>query len=258
MPRQALVLPVPPEAEKRLAAPGSTGASLDAPVAGAASAGKVRETPAPEAPSQVAAAGKPEVESGGVVAKPAAKGQGGTALTSEELAVVRELQGIDTAVRAHEAAHMAAGAGLASGASFSYVQGPDGRSYAVGGEVGIDTSGESTPEATITKMQQVRAAALAPANPSPQDRLVAAQASGAIIMAQAELQQIAMDKASVARESSGAVAVVEASGFSAQQERAPVPGIATFPGARAAADYAAAGQNRSAAGRQGNGLHLIA
>jgi hypothetical protein len=202
---------------------------------------------AQEAAAQVPASGKPErAGDATTTAGSVAKGQNDTALTSEELGIVLELQGIDTAVRAHEAAHMAAGAGLASGASFSYVQGPDGRGYAVGGEVGIDTSSESTPEATIAKMQQVRAAA---------------QASGAIILAQAELQQIAIDKASATRATDETTAV-EPNTPPARQAQEPIPalpGSETFPQAHAAANYAAAGQLRTgaAASRQGNGLNLI-
>jgi hypothetical protein len=48
----------------------------------------------------------------------------------------------------------------------------------VGGEVGIDTSRvPDDPEATIRKAQVVRRAALAPAEPSPRDRQVAAEAT---------------------------------------------------------------------------------
>jgi hypothetical protein len=73
---------------------------------------------------------------------------------------------------------MAAGAGVVmGGASYQYQRGPDGKMYAVGGEVKIDTSRERDPQDTIRKMQQVKRAALAPAQPSGQDRSVAAQAS---------------------------------------------------------------------------------
>lgn len=72
---------------------------------------------------------------------------------------------------------MAAGAGLITrGASFTYETGPDGKRYAVGGEVGIDVSGGRTPEETLAKAERIRAAALAPAEPSAQDRQVAAEA----------------------------------------------------------------------------------
>jgi hypothetical protein len=98
-------------------------------------------------------------------------------LTESEKQQVQKLKQRDQEVRAHERAHMAAGAGLVQGgASFSMQRGPDGRMYAVGGEVKIDTSAENDPDATIRKMQQVKRAALAPAEPSGTDRAVAAQA----------------------------------------------------------------------------------
>ena len=65
------------------------------------------------------------------------------------------LQQRDQEVRTHERAHLAAAGGLAvSGASFSYVTGPDGKRYANGGEVGISVGTEATPEATIQKMRR--------------------------------------------------------------------------------------------------------
>jgi hypothetical protein len=83
-----------------------------------------------------------------------------------------ELQNRDREVRNHEQAHIAASGGLSrGGASFSYQRGSDGKLYAVGGEVSIDTSPvPDNPQATIQKAQQIRAAALAPADPSAQDR----------------------------------------------------------------------------------------
>ena len=90
-----------------------------------------------------------------------------------------ELRRRDREVRAHEQAHKAAaGAHARGGPSYEYELGPDHRRYAVGGEVAIDVSEVSgDDQATITKMQQVRRAALAPANPSAADRQIAAQAS---------------------------------------------------------------------------------
>jgi hypothetical protein len=99
-------------------------------------------------------------------------------LSDREKQIVEELRRRDEAVRRHEQAHIAAGGSLVRGAAnYSYQIGPDGKQYAVGGEVQIDISPEDTPEATIRKMQQVQRAALAPSDPSPQDRAVAAMAS---------------------------------------------------------------------------------
>lgn len=107
----------------------------------------------------------------------------------EEQRMLQQLQARDREVRAHELAHVAAGAGLVrSGAAYSYQRGPDGRFYAVGGEVSIDTAAvPGDPAATERKAEQIMRAALAPAEPSGQDRAVAAQA--ARMAAEARLQQ---------------------------------------------------------------------
>lgn len=104
--------------------------------------------------------------------------------------VVDELKKIDRAVRSHEQAHLAAAGGLAlGGPTFTLQYGPDGQAYAVAGEVRIDTSPGRTPEETISKAKQIRAAALAPTDPSSQDRAVAAAASQLEAQAQQELAQ---------------------------------------------------------------------
>ena len=106
----------------------------------------------------------------------------------EQQREVNELKKTDRQVKAHEQAHMAAGAGLVmGGANYQYQRGPDGKMYAVGGEVKIDTSREKDPKETVTKMQQVKRAALAPSQPSSQDRSVAARASQIEAEARAEL-----------------------------------------------------------------------
>ncbi len=122
----------------------------------------------------------------------ARRGIDGEALSPPELAEISLLEKTDTAVRAHEQAHLAVAGSLArGGADFDYKTGPDGRRYAVGGEVAIDTSRGDSPEKTLAKMRTVRAAALAPADPSPQDRKVAAQATVAMTEA---VQEIRLDK----------------------------------------------------------------
>ncbi|MEM7577628.1 MAG: putative metalloprotease CJM1_0395 family protein, partial [Planctomycetota bacterium] len=116
----------------------------------------------------------------------------------------------DREVRTHEMAHKnAAGQHATSGPTYSYQTGPDGQKYAVGGSVGIDLSPEDTPEATIKKMEVVRRAALAPAEPSSQDRKVAAQASQIAAQARQEKQQVEADQESEAArlESTESVAV---------------------------------------------------
>ena len=109
-------------------------------------------------------------------------------LSDEEQAQVKELKERDAEVRAHEAAHAATGGSFAGSPSYEYQVGPDGKRYAIGGEVKIDTAPiEGDPQATIQKLQQVQAAALAPAEPSDQDRKVAQAAAAALREAQSEL-----------------------------------------------------------------------
>lgn len=98
--------------------------------------------------------------------------------TPEEKARIEKLKARDQEVRTHEQAHMRAAGALASGGpNYTFETGPDKKQYAVDGDVQIDTSKvPNDPEKTIAKAQQIQKAALAPADPSPQDRKVAAQA----------------------------------------------------------------------------------
>jgi len=124
-------------------------------------------------------------------AKPDSESTSGVKLSEEEQQVVDKLKARDREVRAHEAAHKAVGGRHAGAISYSYQAGPDGQKYAVGGEVSIDVSPESDPDATIQKMSAVIAAALAPAEPSGQDRAVAqaAQATRSQAIADASAER---------------------------------------------------------------------
>ncbi len=114
-------------------------------------------------------------------------------LDQSERQEVQRLQKSDSEVRAHEAAHQAAAGALGGGASFTYQSGPDGRPYAVGGEVPIRVAPGRTPEETIENARQVRAAALAPADPSAQDLAVAASAAQMEAAARAQQARQAAD-----------------------------------------------------------------
>jgi len=143
--------------------------------AGAAQAGAEAGGTAPSAPAESEAEGEET---------------GADGLTEEERAEVQQLQQRDAEVRRHEQAHQAAGGPYTGAAVYQYTRGPDSRLYAVSGEVRIDSSVvPGDPEATIAKMRVVRRAALAPAEPSPQDLRVAAQAQQKLTQAQAELRQ---------------------------------------------------------------------
>lgn len=133
------------------------------------------------------------------------RGIDGEPLSDEELAMVEQMAERDREVRAHEQAHKAVGGQYAGAISYDYEQGPDGKKYAVGGEVQIDISEvDGDPEATIRKMQQVRRAALAPAEPSPQDRQVAAEASQLEADARSELRELRSEEREARLDASGA------------------------------------------------------
>ena len=113
-----------------------------------------------------------------------------TELSAEEQSAVRDLKARDSEVRAHEAAHLSAAGSLATGgASYDYQRGPDGASYAVGGEVGIRVGGGSTPEERMSNAARAQRAANAPAKPSGADRSIAASASQMIASARAEIAE---------------------------------------------------------------------
>ncbi|MCW1360998.1 putative metalloprotease CJM1_0395 family protein [Campylobacter sp. US33a] len=119
----------------------------------------------------------------------------GVELDAKQLQQLRELQSIDRNVKAHEAAHQAAGGGLAGAASFTYTRGPDNQMYAVAGEVPIKMQKGRTPEETIANARQIIAAAMAPADPSPQDYKVAANAVKMEFEARAEAMKIKAEEA---------------------------------------------------------------
>ncbi|QKE64788.1 hypothetical protein HNE05_16000 [Aquipseudomonas campi] len=119
----------------------------------------------------------------------------------QQQAQVTELASRDREVRAHEQAHAAVGGTYAGAPSYSYKRGPDGKSYVVSGEVSIDVSPiPNDPQATLRKMEVVQRAALAPAEPSSQDRRVAAQAQAMAAQARTDLAQQQREEAVAASE----------------------------------------------------------
>lgn len=109
---------------------------------------------------------------------------------SQEAQEIRELQLRDREVRAHEAAHAAAGGAYAGSPTYTFKRGADGHSYAVGGSVSIDISPvKGDPQATLQKAEQVRSAALAPAQPSAQDLKIAQKAQMMASEARIEMVQ---------------------------------------------------------------------
>jgi hypothetical protein len=111
-------------------------------------------------------------------------------LSDEEKQEVTKLKARDSEVRTHEQAHVsAAGSLFRGGPYYDFKTGPDGQEYAVAGRVNIDTSEGRTPEETLQRAQQIRRAALAPAEPSTTDQRVAAKAASMESKARQELAQ---------------------------------------------------------------------
>jgi hypothetical protein len=105
-----------------------------------------------------------------------------------EAAQIAQLNKRDAEVKSHEQAHSSVGGSHAQSPSFSYEKGPDGRRYAVDGEVQIDVSvvnGDA--QATLNKMMKVYSAAMAPVQPSMADIRVAADALQKMNAAREEL-----------------------------------------------------------------------
>ena len=123
----------------------------------------------------------------------------GEPLTEEEQAELQDMKSRDEEVRVHEQAHQSAGGQYASAPHYEYENGPDGKRYVTDGSVNIDVGEESDPQATIDKMQVVKRAALAPAQPSAQDRRVYAEASQKEAEARRELNEQRQEEAAAAQ-----------------------------------------------------------
>ena len=165
----------------------------------------------PEAPPSEPTTAEAEAEAGEQLAGPGAKEEAAgeepaetenesgrtegavKQLTPEEEEQVRKLAQRDQEVKAHEQAHVAASGGLAGTPSYDYQTGPDGRRYAVGGEVGIRRGGSSNTDQALREAEAVKRGATAPAQPSGQDMAVAARA-------EADIQRLRAKKAEEARE----------------------------------------------------------
>ena len=145
-------------------------------------------------------------EGAGIVESSAPRSRTGEPLSPEERQEVEKLAARDREVRAHEQAHVAAAGPLyRGGPRYEYREGPDGKRYAVGGSVQIDTAAvPDDPEATAQKARRIQRAALAPQSPSSEDRRVAAEARAMEAQAQREIARENMESAEAARSASSA------------------------------------------------------
>ena len=149
-------------------------------------------------------------------------------LSAADLRNVTKLRALDRRVRSHELAHaLAAGAYKTGSARYTRVAGPDGHLYAIAGQVSIDTSVETTPEATIRKMRVIRRAALAPADPSAADMAVARIAS----RKESDARHAMRAEQIASRKTSGGQKTIEADSLQSS-ERARPQRAAASPGGR--------------------------
>jgi len=152
-------------------------------------------------------------------------------LTSAEKQKILELVARDRQVRAHEQAHLSAAGGIArGGASFQYVRGPDGHLYAVGGEVSIGSAYvPGDPEATLRRANQIRAAALAPSQPSAHDVSVAAKAARTAARAQSELAEQSLEESTNSNNNDkvGVTKVYVENSVSGNEQRSPALNVYT-------------------------------
>lgn len=125
---------------------------------------------------------------------------------AQEQQEIRQLSARDAEVRAHERAHSSVGGTLTGPPTYQYERGPDGVNYAVSGEVSISLSEVAgDPEATLEIARQARRAAQAPAEPSDQDRRVAAQAAQLELEARQDIAELRLEERQAEAEQADAV-----------------------------------------------------
>lgn len=172
-------------------------------------------------------------------AEQAEEAQSPDGLSSEERAQVKAMAARDAEVRAHEQAHKAVGGALTGSITYTTEKGPDGKDYAIGGHVPIDVSPGRSPEETVQKAARIQAAALAPADPSPADKSVAAKAAQMASDARVAAADQARAESEAAREAEAEQkAATDAAQAAEEADPAQGPDTAAPKAARAAAAYA--------------------
>lgn len=171
-----------PEDEVTLSPEAKEAAEALPPVEDTEDTGETEDALYPEADSEGDEASEDEEGS----SKQQAKEKDKEELSPKERHIVSKLQARDQEVRAHEAAHISAAGGLAKGgANYTFQTGPDGKRYAIGGEVKISSPRSSDPAQQAANAEKMLAAALAPAKPSSQDQAVASRARAMLSRARA-------------------------------------------------------------------------
>jgi len=90
--------------------------------------------------------------------------------------VLEKFKQLDAQTRAHEQQHAAAG-DTKGAISYNYQTGPDGKLYATGGHVRLDTSIPDDPEAALAKLEKLSNAAGAPSELSSADAAISRAAN---------------------------------------------------------------------------------
>jgi len=90
--------------------------------------------------------------------------------------ILEKFRNKDAEVKTHEQAHASIGH-TTSPISYNYQQGPDGKMYAVGGSVRLDTSIPDDPKAAAFKLDMIQKAASGVAHPSAADGAIASQSN---------------------------------------------------------------------------------
>jgi hypothetical protein len=90
--------------------------------------------------------------------------------------VLDKFRSKDAEIRTHEQAHASIGH-TTSPISYNYQEGPDGKMYAVGGSVRLDTSIPDDPKAAAFKLDMIQKAASGVAHASPADGAIASQSN---------------------------------------------------------------------------------
>jgi hypothetical protein len=143
--------------------------------------------------------------------------------SQQEQAIIRELSARDREVRAHEQAHASVGGQYTGAVSLTYQRGPNGVSYAVSGEVPISALSSGDAQSRLQAAEQIKRAALAPANPSAQDRQVAAQATQTATQARAEIATESAETPGAVSSDEEAISETEASTKTQTKNETEIP-----------------------------------
>ena len=90
--------------------------------------------------------------------------------------VLEKFRNKDAEIRTHEQAHASIGH-TTSPISYNYQEGPDGKLYAVGGSVRLNTSIPDDPKAAAFKLDMIQKAATGVTHPSSADGAIASQSN---------------------------------------------------------------------------------